>query len=210
MKDTGVFTGVVCSLFPMDARDIVAALEKDVLRGAKALLGAHLVRGNLRARIVETEAYRADDPGCHAFRGRTARNDVMFGPSGFAYVYFNYGVHWMLNVTAHSHGDPAAVLVRAAEPLEGLEGMFARRPRARRPEDLLSGPGKLAAAFDITNRDYGINLFDPSSNLRIEAGSRPKKIISGVRVGLAEGKGEDLPWRFVDGAALQWLSKPIK
>src|SRR5689334_10400345 len=109
------------------------ALESDVLRGAKSLLGTELVRGIRRARIIEVEAYRADDPGCHAFRGQTARNEIMFGTAGFVYVYFNYGVHWMLNVTAHSHGDPAAVLIRAAEPLEALEEMFYRRPKAKRP-----------------------------------------------------------------------------
>lgn len=184
-------------------------LDADVLKGAKALLGWHLVRGSRRARIVEVEAYRSDDPGCHAFRGRTPRNEVMFGPPGIAYVYFNYGVHWMLNVTAHSHGDPAAILVRAAEPLEGLEEMFARRPKAKKPEDLLSGPGKLAAAFDITSSDYGVNLLDHGSVLRLEPGAPPKRIKKGLRVGLAKGKGELLEWRFVDGDALRWLSEPL-
>ena len=194
----------------LNRREILQALEDDVLEGAKALLGMVLVRGDRHARLVEVEAYRADDPGCHAFRGRTPRNEIMFGPAGFAYVYFNYGVHWMLNVTAHSHGDPAAVLVRAAEPLEGVDEMFARRPRARRPDDLLSGPGKLAAAFDITGKDYGINLFDARSDLRLEVGKAPKRILTGVRVGLAKGKGEELPWRFVDANSLAWISRPIK
>lgn len=193
----------------MDRRQILAALDSDVLHASQALLGTILVRGNRLARIVETEAYSSDDPGSHAFRGRTPRNDVMFGPPGFAYVYFNYGVHWMLNVTAHPDGQAAAILIRAAEPLEGLDEMFARRPRAKKPEDLLSGPGKLAAAFDITGEDYGINLFDPNATLRIERGKAPKKILSGVRIGLAVGKGEDLPWRFVDGDALRWISKPL-
>ncbi len=189
---------------------MLAALKTDVLHASTALLGAILVRGNRRARIVETEAYRADDPGSHAFRGRTPRNEIMYGPPGFAYLYFNYGLHWMFKCTAHPKDDAAAILIRAAEPLEGIDQMLARRPRARRHEDILSGPGKLAAAFDITGDDYGVNLFDPSSPLRIEPGETPKKILSGVRIGLAKGKGHELPWRFVDGDALQWISKPIK
>jgi len=205
-----ILLGWYVSVLLMTRAKMLAALKSDVLHASTALLGAVLVRGNRRARIVETEAYRADDPGSHAFHGRTPRNDIMFGPPGFAYVYFNYGVHWMLNVTAHPSEDAAAILIRAAQPLEGLDEMFALRPRARKPEDLLSGPGKLAAAFDITGEDYGINLFDPSSSLRIEPGRAPTKILSGVRIGLAEGKGHELPWRFVDGDALQWISKPIK
>jgi DNA-3-methyladenine glycosylase len=194
----------------VNRKQILKALEQDVLHASTVLLGAILVRGNRRARIVEVEAYRSNDPGSHAFRGPTKRNKLMFGPPGYAYVYFNYGVHWMLNVTAHPSDDAAAILIRAAEPLSGLDEMFSRRPRARKPEELLSGPGKLAAAFDITGEDYGINLLDPHSELRIEAGTRPKKILSGVRIGLAQGKGEELPWRFVDGDALQWISRPIQ
>ena len=133
----------------------------------------------------------------------------MFGPAGHAYVYFNYGVHWMLNVTAHPHGDAAAILVRAAEPLEGLDEMYARRPKAKTPTDLLSGPGKLAAAFGITGQDNGINLLDPKSELRIEPGHTVKNVLSGLRIGLAEGKGERLPWRFVDGDRLAWISRPL-
>lgn len=186
------------------------ALRHDVLSGAEHLLGATLIRGNRRARIVEVEAYRQeDDPGSHAFRGLTPRNQVMFGKPGFAYVYFNYGCHWMLNVVAHDEGRGAAVLIRAAEPLAGLDEFRAFRPKAKRDWDLLSGPGKLAAAFEITNRDYGIDLLDPSSDLRIEAGTRPSKILRGLRIGLAKGKGEDIPWRFVDGDALRFVSKGV-
>jgi DNA-3-methyladenine glycosylase len=195
----------------MTRKSILAALESDVLRASRALLGTHLVRGARRARIVEVEAYRAEgDPGSHAFRGRTKRNDVMFGRAGLAYVYFNYGVHWMLNVTAHPHGQAAAILVRAAEPLDGLDEMFASRPSARKPKDLLSGPGKLAAAFDITGEDYGVDLFDPKSELRIEPGTRVRHVQVGLRVGLAPGKGEELPWRFIDADAKQWISQPLK
>lgn len=189
---------------------LFAALEADVHSGCAALLGMELVRGERRARIVEVEAYRSDDPGSHAFRGKTKRNEVMYGAPGRAYVYFNYGVHWMLNVTAHAEGDAAAILVRAAEPLEGLEFMYARRPRAKGPKDLLSGPGKLAAAFDITGRDNGVDLLSANSELRIEPGEPAKHVLTGLRIGLADGKGETLPWRYIDGDRLDWISKPLK
>lgn len=196
--------------FRMTRAQLLRALEKDVLSACEVLLGSFLVRGPCRARIVEVEAYRAkDDPGSHAYRGKTKRTEVMFGPSGHAYVYFSYGAHWMLNVTAHPSGDAAAILVRAAEPLEGLEVMYSRRPRARRPEDLLSGPGKLGAAFALTGEDNGLNLLDPSSELRIEPGDPPRSVLSGLRIGLAEGKGEHLPWRFVDADRLEWISRPL-
>lgn len=198
-------------VWPVLTREhLLQALESDVLSACRVLLGFHLVRGPCRARIVEVEAYRADDPGSHAFRGKTKRNEVMFGTPGRAYVYFNYGVHWMLNVTAHAEGDAAAILVRAAEPLEGLEVMYARRPRAKRPEDLLSGPGKLAAAFGITGSDNGVDLLAEKSELRIEPGEPVGKILAGVRAGLAKGKGEDLPWRFVDADSQKWISKPLR
>lgn len=180
-----------------------------MIEAAQDLLGCYLIRGERRARIVEAEAYRAEnDPGSHAFRGPTPRNRVMYGKPGLAYVYFNYGCHWMLNVVAHEEGRAAAVLIRAAEPVEGLEEFRRFRPKARKDADLLSGPGKLAAAFEITGRDYGLDLLDPHSSLRIEQGSKPSKIIAGPRVGLAPGKGEEIPWRFVDAHALRYVSKP--
>jgi DNA-3-methyladenine glycosylase len=190
---------------------LLEALRHDVLAGAEQLLGAVLIRGNRRARIVEVEAYRQeDDPGSHAFRGLTPRNQIMFGKAGFAYVYFNYGCHWMLNVVAHDEGSGAAVLIRAAEPLAGLEEFRALRPKAKHDYDLLSGPGKLAAAFEITKKDYGIDLFDPHSDLRIEAGPAPTKILRTTRIGLAAGKGEEIPWRFLDGHALKYVSGRVK
>src|SRR5256885_3634606 len=146
-------------------------LEKDVVVAAHGVLGCYLVRGERLARIVEAEAYRAEnDPGSHAFRGLTARNRVMFGRPGLAYVYFNYGCHWMLNVVCHEEGRAAAVLLRAAEPISGLETFRELRPKAKRDADLLSGPGKLCAAFGVTGKDYGIDLLDPHSDLRIEPG----------------------------------------
>jgi DNA-3-methyladenine glycosylase len=186
-------------------RDI---LERDVVEASRALLGWELVRGNLRARIVETEAYRHDDPACHAFGKTKMKNMALYAEPGVAYVYFAYGNHWMLNVVAHPEGEAAAVLVRAAQPLSGLEEMFERRPKAARQDDLLSGPGKLAAAFDISRAQNMIDLLDPSSELHLEPGEEPQKVVTGPRIGIALGKAHDYPWRFMDAYALRWVSKP--
>jgi DNA-3-methyladenine glycosylase len=158
---------------------------------------------------VETEAYRAEgDPGSHAYHGLTPRNRVMYGQPGLCYVYFNYGCHWMLNVVAHAEGAAAAVLVRAAEPVAGLEEFRLLRPKAKHDWDLLSGPGKLAAGFGINGKDYGLDLLDAGSSLRLEPGLPPTKILQSPRVGLAAGKGEEIPWRFADGHALRFVSRP--
>ncbi len=190
--------------------DLRELLKKDVLEAARALLGWHLVRGDLRAQIVETEAYRTpDDPGCHAHRGQTPRNRAMFGPPGLAYVYFTYGNHWMLNVAALEDGVAAAVLIRAAQPLSGHDTFQARRPKAKRDQDLLSGPGKLAAAFAIDAKDYGIDLLDPSSQLRLEPADTISDIAIGTRIGLTPGLGDTFPWRFCDANRLRWISRPL-
>jgi len=188
---------------------LLRLLERDVLQAAPALLGCYLVRGNLKARIVEVEAYRGfEDPGSHAYRGQTARNAVMFARPGLAYVYFTYGMHWLLNVSAYPEGIAGAVLIRAAEPIEGLEQMFARRPLARRAEDLLSGPAKLTAAFGIDGEQNGIDLFDQRSDLLILPRTAEPNVVVGPRIGLQKGKGDDLPWRFCDSRSLKWVSKP--
>lgn len=189
------------------SEEILQALTSDVLLASTELLGCVLVRGERRARIVEVEAYRAeDDQASHAHRSRTRRNEVMFGPPGRAYVYFNYGVHWMLNVTAHPEHRAAAILVRAAEPLDGLDEMMALRPKARGHHELLSGPGKLAAAFEITRADNGIQLFNPEGELRLEPGERVTNFAQGPRIGIKVA--QELPWRFADVDALEWVSKP--
>ena len=182
-----------------------------MVAAAPALLGWHVVRGDLRARIVETEAYRGnDDPACHAYNKVKMKNMALFGPPGRSYIYFTYGNHWMLNVSAHADGDAAGILIRAAEPLTGLETFRERRLKARRDEDLLSGPGKLAAAFDIDSSDNDIDLFEPSSELRFEPpDSLVTTILSGPRVGIAVGKAHERPWRFADGDRLRWVSRPL-
>lgn len=184
-------------------------LASSVHEAALALIGCTLARGELSARIVEVEAYRGgDDPGCHTFRGMTPRNRVMFGPAGFAYTYFTYGHHWMLNVVAGPEGEGSAVLIRAAQPLSGLELMSYRRPKATRETDLISGPGKLAAAFGVTGEDYGIDLLNPLSPIRIVPGVRPARLFFGPRVGLARGRGDTFLWRLADAEALKWVSRP--
>lgn len=189
---------------PSELRDL---LRRDVVAAAPALLGATLVYGEMRARIVETEAYRADDPACHAYRKTTMRNMVMFGEPGYAYIYLNYGMHWMLNISAHEPGDPAAVLVRAAEPIAGIETMRENRPRVSDAE-LINGPGKLCRAFGITREQNGVDLLG-TGELRIEPTPSPVvEVLTGPRIGIAEGKGHEIPWRFMDAERLRWISRP--
>src|SRR5579862_866996 len=183
-------------------------LRRDVLVAAPTLLGWDLVRGSLRARIVEVEAYRHDDPACHAFGKQKMKNMALYDAPGLAYVYFTYGNHWMLNVVAHDEGDAAAILIRAARPLAGQDEMFARRPKAKREEDLLSGPGKLAAAFGVTSADNMIDLLDPCSELRLESGEAVSSVVAGPRVGIAIGKAHEFPWRFMDMDSIRWVSNP--
>jgi DNA-3-methyladenine glycosylase len=150
--------------------------------------------GLLAGRIVETEAYRGErDPASHAFRGRTVRNAVMFGPAGRAYVYFSYGVHYCLNVTAEIHGTAGAVLLRALEPLAGIDLMRARGDRG--PESrLLSGPGKIGRAFGLSLNDNGRDF--TRGQLGIAAGTppSPSEIAISRRIGIS--RAVDLPYRY--------------
>jgi DNA-3-methyladenine glycosylase len=180
-------------------------LRLDLHGAARALLGWELVSGGLRARIVETEAYHESEPGCHAFGRVTPRCQTMVAAPGTAYVYFTYGNHWMLNVVAGEKGEAAAILIRAAIPLSGQELMYKRRPKARRDEDLLSGPGKLAAAFGLSGEDDGTDLLD-GRGLHLVAGPPPPEILCGKRIGLAKGKGDELPWRYVSWVDRNWVS----
>lgn len=194
--------GYVIEMTTLELRDL---LRRDVVAAAPALLGGMLVSGELRARIVETEAYRADEPACHAFGKTKMKNMLLFGEPGLAYVYFNYGVHWMLNITAHEHGYAAGILIRAAQPLDGLEIMRERR-RGVADRQLLSGPGKLAQAFAISAEDNGKDLLD-RTGLHIVPPSQPvTNIQTGPRIGIAEGKAHELPWRFVDRDLIGWAT----
>lgn len=175
---------------------------------ARELLGAivvHEARGKrCSGRIVETEAYFAhNDPACHAWRGKTRRNAVMFGPPGHAYVYFCYGNHWLLNAVTEPEGKGSAVLIRAIEPLEGIEMMHARRGGAR-GHNLTNGPGKLCAAMGITGRHNGMCLY--AGPLRIHAGSgTPPPYHVGPRIGIRVGT-EILARFFIPDNP--WVSRP--
>jgi DNA-3-methyladenine glycosylase len=188
-------------------------VQRDDLAGdpvvvARFLLHKVLQVGERSGRIVEVEAYHgALDAASHAFRGRTPRNEVMFGPPGFLYVYFTYGMHWCANVVCGPEGEAAAVLVRALEPLTGLEAMRAARPAARRDRDLCNGPAKLCQALGITGEQNGTDLLRPGRAARAATGSGPGAVrllsdgtppparpARGVRIGISAAA--DKPWRF--------------
>jgi DNA-3-methyladenine glycosylase len=143
------------------------------------------------------------DPGSHAFRGRTPRTAVMFGPAGHLYVYFTYGMHWCANVVCGPEGSASAVLVRAGEVVQGTDVARRRRPAARRDDDLARGPARLASALGIDGALDGVNLCDPSSPVWLEpAPSVPPGVRTGPRVGVSGpgGDGDTFPWRFwLDG-----------
>lgn len=164
---------------------------------ARAILGAVLVRvvggRRLSGRIVEAEAYRGSgDPASHAFRGRTMRNSVMFGEPGHAYLYFTYGNHWCLNLTTEPLGRPAAVLLRALEPLEGLGTMMKNRG-VDDERQVTNGPGKLTKALGIGGEFNGEDVVS-SERLFLEEGLSGLRIGRSSRVGITTGT--ERPWRF--------------
>jgi len=165
---------------------------------ARDLLGRVLFyktpEGLLAGRIVETEAYTGEaDPASHAFRGRTARNAVMFGPAGHAYVYFSYGMHHCLNVTAEAPGTAGAVLLRALEPLAGVEIMRARGDHG--PESrLLSGPGKVGRAFGLNLDDNGRDFTRGPLGLAAGVPVPNREVAISRRIGIT--RAADLPYRF--------------
>ncbi|MBS1712039.1 MAG: DNA-3-methyladenine glycosylase [Armatimonadetes bacterium] len=179
-----------------------------VEESAAMLLGARLVTPVGSCQIVEVEAYSgSQDPGSHAFRGETPRNRAMFGPSGHLYTYFVYGSSWMLNLTAGPAGVPAAILIRAAIPLDNLDAVRLNRPRAKSIRDLANGPGKICAAYGIGAAEYGLDALDPDSRVHILPDKQAREVIATPRIGLAVGKGHETPWRFVDAGAAQWASR---
>ncbi len=171
---------------------------------ARELLGCRLYYGGCGGTIVETESYERDDPACHAYGGLTARNEVLFGPPGRAYVYLSYGIHSLLNAVAEPEGEAAAVLIRALEPTAGLEAMRARR-RGRPDAELCSGPGKLTEALGIGLDANGADLArEPFLLLPPEPGWRGE-VVAGPRVGIT--KATELPWRF-SVAGSRFVSRP--
>jgi len=179
--------------------------SRSVHEVAPALIGAALLVDGVGGRIVEVEAYDREDPASHGYRGRTERNASMFGPPGRAYVYRSYGIHALLNAVTEDEGIGAAVLIRALEPLEGLDRMRERRGLERR-EDLCSGPGKLTQALGI---DLDLNGSDlVTGPITIEpppADWPPIELFAGPRIGIT--KAAELPWRF-SAAGFRSVSKP--
>ena len=173
--------------------------QRSTLEVARDLIGCLLVHdspeGRTVGRLVETEAYMQDDPGSHASRGQTPRNSPMFEEPGRAYVYFTYGMHFCLNAVAHQPKIPGAVLLRAVEPVEGVELMRLRRGAGIRDRDLARGPGRLTQAFGL-NREH--NRLDLTRRpLYICAGERlPEEAVAkGPRIGLGTTQ-DGRPWRF--------------
>lgn len=174
-----------------------AFFARPVVDVARDLVGCILRHGDSAGVIVETEAYHQSEPACHAYVGITPRTRVLYGPPGRSYVYFSYGMHALFNCVCEPEGVGAAVLVRALEPVEGIEVMRARRgPVADR--DLCNGPGKLTQAL-------GIALADNDKPLTwVEAGEAPARLLVGPRIGIT--KAADLPWRFC--APSRFVSRP--
>lgn len=182
---------------------------RPVLEVAEALIGCVVTHGECSGVIVETEAYHDSEPACHAFVGLTPRTETLFGPPGRAYVYLSYGVHALLNAVCEPEGVGAAVLIRALEPLTGIELMAARRgvdPGNDRA--LCSGPGKLTQALGVTLADNGSDLAAGPVVIsgRPERFSDPE-VQRDPRIGIT--KAAELPWRFCL-AGSRYLSVPVR
>lgn len=176
------------SFYQRDPREVAPDLLNKLLLGPDGRVG----------RIVETEAYcGAIDAAAHSFRGRTPRNATMFGPPGHLYVYFTYGMHWCANATC---GDGTAVLLRALEPLRGIERMRLARPRARSERELCSGPARLCQAFGIDGADDGVDLLRGRVRIAGDGTPPPAEPAVGPRIGITRAAEE--PWRwYVPGNA---------
>jgi DNA-3-methyladenine glycosylase len=169
---------------------------------ARELIGCRLAVGETAGVIVETEAYEASDPACHAYIGKTARNEVLFGPPGHAYVYLSYGIHSLLNFVTEPEGTASAVLIRALEPTDGIELMRERRGR-NDLEGLCSGPGKLAEALGVDLSLNGADLLEPP--FKLSEGTKRGEIVTSERIGIT--KAAELPWRY-SAAGSRYVSRP--
>jgi DNA-3-methyladenine glycosylase len=174
-----------------------------------AILECHTADGVASGRIVETEAYLGEhDPACHAAVGRTTRTSPLYGPPGTAYVYFIYGMHWCVNAVTREHGLPSAVLVRALEPLEGIHLMRRRRPGARRPEDLTSGPARLCSALAITGAHNGASLQHPPLLVRRGEPVPDAAVQITQRIGIT--KAADWPLRWLVAESPFVSGRPVR
>ena len=180
-----------------------AFFDRSVHEVAPDLIGATFLVGGAGGIIVEVEAYHQSEPAAHSYRGPTPRNQVMFGPAGFAYVYRSYGIHWCVNFVCEGAGSASAVLIRAVEPTHGLAAM--RRRRGVDDERALcSGPGKLCEAMGITIAHSELPLDKPP--IALFARKEKPEIAIGIRIGIT--KAVELPWRYgLKGS--KFLSKPF-
>lgn len=180
----------------MDIRETLCGLSAEA--AARRLLGGEITRiidnQALVARIVEVEAYDQNDPASHSFRGLTNRNSVMFGPPGFAYVYFIYGLHTCLNITVGNDGFGSAVLIRALEPINGIEKMQELRPQAKEVYNLTNGPAKLTQALGISLELNGHDLDKPPLLCTINPVLTNQQIVQTTRIGIT--KATERPRRF--------------
>jgi DNA-3-methyladenine glycosylase len=197
--------------------------SRDVLTVAPELLGCTLAHAGVTVRLTEVEAYAGylHDPGSHAYRGRTPRTEPMFGPAGFTYVYFTYGMHWCLNLVTGPVGSAQAILIRAGEVVDGWEVAATRRPGIN-PRDWCRGPARLAATLALSGGDTGLDFCVPpvagsaTSELVVRAPSvvvDPVCVRTGPRVGVAGAGGnvEAYPWRFwLDGEPTVSAYRPAK
>jgi DNA-3-methyladenine glycosylase len=180
-----------------------AFFARSVHEVAPDLIGATLLVNGVGGVIVELEAYRHTDPAAHSFNGPTPRNQVMFGPGGFVYVYRSYGIHWCVNFVCEKQGSASAVLIRALEPTHGIAAMRRRRG-VQEARSLCSGPGKLTQALGITHAHNGLALDRPPFALYAKAGK--VEVATGLRIGIT--KAVELPWRYgLKGS--KFLSKPF-
>jgi DNA-3-methyladenine glycosylase len=170
---------------------------------APDLIGATLLFNGVGGVIVEVEAYHHTDPAAHSYNGPTPRNEVMFGPPGYVYVYRSYGIHWCVNFVCEKEGSASAVLIRALEPTHGLAAMRRRRG-LEDARALCSGPGKLTEALGITREHNALALNAPP--FAVHARKETVEVVSGIRIGLT--KAVDLPWRYgLKGS--KFVSKPF-
>jgi DNA-3-methyladenine glycosylase len=176
---------------------------RSVHKVAPDLIGATLLFGGAGGIVVEVEAYHHTDPAAHSYNGPTPRNQVMFGPPGFAYVYRSYGIHWCVNFVCEAEGSASAVLIRALEPTHALAAMRRRR-RTNDDRALCSGPGKLCEALAIGGHHSGLPL--DRLPFAVHARTETPELAIGVRVGIT--KAAELPWRY-GWKGSRFLSKPI-
>jgi DNA-3-methyladenine glycosylase len=183
-----------------------AFFARCALKVARDLIGCTFLFDGVGGRVVETEAYRQDDPCCHGYKGQTARNAVLFGPPGYLYVYFTYGMHFCANVACEGEGVAAGVLLRALEPEHGVEAMSARRGTSE-PRLLASGPARLAQALGIGREANGLPVWLPPLAILPRPFREPApRIVTSARIGVRGG--DQKPWRFVD-ARSAFLSRPL-